>query len=299
MKKIKTFTLLMAGALCLAACGKWDAVSEGYINGYSYSSPIEKNYAQMGSFATTMLTEEADEPILKQYTVYYPNVLEQGDAQWPLVLIANGTGVPASTYKPIFEHMASWGFIAVGCEDEWMGNGLSVCIMLDHMLAENENPQSVFYHKIDTSQVGLCGHSQGGMAVYSAATQYANRTHYKALCMQSASAVMPIETFGPSAVKDIAAPALMMAGTGNADANSLCKHEDMIATYDSIGGVAVMMGRLVGMDHGDVLKRGDAYTTAWMRYWLCGDTEAARCFVGDNAEMLHNSQWQDVKHKNL
>ena len=60
-----------------------------------------------------------------------------------------------------------------------------------------------------------------------------------------------------------------------------------------------MMGRIKGVDHGDVLPRGEAYTTAWMLYWLCNDQEAAQCFVGDDAEMLHNSQWQDVKNKNL
>lgn len=90
-----------------------------------------------------------------------------------------------------------------------------------------------------------------------------------------------------------------MAGTGIVDANSICPLASLQQNYDSIAGQPVMMGRIIGVDHGDVLSRGEAYTTAWMRYWLCGDVEAARCFIGDDAEMFSNTQWQDVKHKNL
>ena len=55
------------------------------------------------------------------------------------------------------------------------------------------------------------------------------------------------------------------------------------------------MGRIKDTDHGDMLPRGDAYMTAWMRYWLCNDTLAARCFVGNEAEITTNKMWQDVK----
>ena len=298
MKKGQILTLLMVGTLCLVACRKWDAVSEGYINGYSYSSPIEKKYAQTGSYTISHYTTQAVEPRIKEYSVWYPSALTASDTVWPLVLLVNGTGVPASTYKPIFEHMASWGFIVVGNEDEWTADGLSVCITLDYILAENENTQSVLYHKIDTSHVGLAGHSQGGAATLAAATLYVNHTHYKALCVQSAGGSFT-DSIPGQAASEIEAPLLMMAGTGNSDANLLCKLEAMQTSYENVHTQPAMMGRLVGMEHGDVLKRGDAYTTAWMRYWLCGDTEAARCFIGDDAEMLHNNQWQDVKHKKL
>ena len=298
MKKIKTLTLLMTGVLCLAACGKWDAVSDGYINGYSYSSPIEKKYAQTGNHAVSHYTAQAVEPRIKEYSVWYPTALTASDTVWPLVLLVNGTGVPASTYKPIFEHMASWGFIVVGNEDEWTADGLSVSITLDYILAENENPQSVLYHKVDTSRVGLAGHSQGGAATLAAATLYANHTHYKALCVQSAGGSFT-DSIPGQAASEIEAPLLMMAGTGNSDANILCTLEAMQTSYDSVGSQPAMMGRLIGMEHGDVLKRGDAYTTAWMRYWLCSDTEAGLCFISDSAEMFSNTAWQDVKHKNL
>lgn len=281
-----------------SACGKWDAVSENFQNGYTYSSPLEKKYAQTGDYDVSHYTAQTTEPRIKEYSIWYPTTLTTNDTIWPVVLLANGTGVPASTYKLIFEHMASWGFIVAGNEDEWTADGLSVCITLDYILAENENPQSVLYHKVDTSRVGLAGHSQGGAATLAAATLYANHTHYKALCVQSAGGSFTDSVPGQAA-SEIEAPLLMMAGTGNSDANLLCKLEAMQTSCDSVRTQPAMMGRLVGMEHGDVLKRGDAYTTAWMRYWLYEDQEAAQCFEGDSAEMFFNTAWQDVKHKNL
>jgi hypothetical protein len=59
------------------------------------------------------------------------------------------------------------------------------------------------------------------------------------------------------------------------------------------------MGRIKEVDHGDVIKRGDAYMTAWMRYWLCDDVKAGSFFLGDHAEMLTNPDWQDVRRKDL
>jgi len=44
-----------------------------------------------------------------------------------------------------------------------------------------------------------------------------------------------------------------------------------------------------------MLIRGDGYLTAWMLYQLKGDDEAAKVFIGEDAEILHNSNWQDVE----
>ena len=35
--------------------------------------------------------------------------------------------------------------------------------------------------------------------------------------------------------------------------------------------------------------------TAWMLYLLQNDTEAGQVFLGEDAEILHNANWQDVE----
>jgi hypothetical protein len=47
-----------------------------------------------------------------------------------------------------------------------------------------------------------------------------------------------------------------------------------------------------------MLKKCDGYMTAWMLYQLKGDTEAAKAFEGNGAEILSNSNWQDIE-KNI
>ena len=59
--------------------------------------------------------------------------------------------------------------------------------------------------------------------------------------------------------------------------------------------LAKLRGRCVGAEHGDMQERTDGYMTAWMLWELQGDEEAARAFVGDDAEILHNEKWQDVE----
>lgn len=55
------------------------------------------------------------------------------------------------------------------------------------------------------------------------------------------------------------------------------------------------MARRVGKDHGDMLRYADGYMTAWFMYYLRGDTEAGQAFFGENAEILFNENWQDIK----
>ena len=299
MKKIRILALLLAGGLCLAACSK-EAVSDGYQDNQTYTSPIEKKYATNGSYAVTHESHDATEPRVGQHQVWYPSEVATSNHRWPVVVLANGSGVNASRYEVIFRHMASWGFIVVGNEDAGSWDGMTTIISLQHVLDLDKDASSPLHGKVDTTAIGLAGHSQGGVAVFNAATMYDLSHLFKAICPQSPTGLELAEAlkwpYHPSLVN---APTLIMAGTGAADSATICPLASMQQNYDSIGGQPVMMGRIKGIDHGDVLSRGEAYTTAWMRYWLCGDTEAARCFVGDDAEMIGNSQWQDVKHKNL
>ena len=272
-------------------------VDEGYQNRFDYQGTLEKKYAYNGQYQIELFTQEDSDERIKLLQVYYPAELKTSQKKWPLVLMANGTGIRASKYKAIFRHLASWGFIVVGNEDEWTWDGKSISKSLDMMLKANADPSSLFYQKVDTANVGLTGHSQGGMCVYTAASLFENSRLYKALCTQSGTATMLVDSLGADFLKDIKAPMLLMGGCGDFDAKALCKLDELQKSYEGIGSEQRIMGRIKGTDHGDMLPRGDAYMTAWMRYWLCGDSEARNCFVGRKAEILSNNRWQDVERK--
>lgn len=56
-----------------------------------------------------------------------------------------------------------------------------------------------------------------------------------------------------------------------------------------------VMARLVDIDHGETYQKADGYMIAWFMYWLKDDLQARSVFFGDNAEILTNTNWQDVK----
>ena len=91
----------------------------------------------------------------------------------------NGTGVGASRYKPVFEHLASWGFIAIGNEDPSTWEGKKADATLVCLLKANEDKSSIFYHKIDLDNIGITGHSQGGVGVYNTINETEQKALYK------------------------------------------------------------------------------------------------------------------------
>lgn len=45
--------------------------------------------------------------------------------------------------------------------------------------------------------------------------------------------------------------------------------------------------------HGEMLYYGDGYVTVWFMWQLQGDQNAAKAFIGDDAEILKNPLYQD------
>lgn len=101
--------------------------------------------------------------------------------------MVNGTGVPASKYEAVLEHLATWGFIVIGNEDASSWDGVSSSASLDFLLTLNDSPDSVFYQKIDTNNIGIAGHSQGGVGAINAASVFENSDIYGSVYVASAT----------------------------------------------------------------------------------------------------------------
>lgn len=237
-----------------------------------------------------------------------------GTGTYPLVIMVNGTGVKASQYTEVFKHLASWGFIVAGNEDENSRSGESSAATLDHLLSLNSDPNSVFCGKIDTAHIGIAGHSQGGVGAINAVTAQANGKLYTAMWTASCTSSYHTANLGADwsyDVSTISIPYLMVAGTGAIDAGNaeskdqkaegaivqgICPLWSLTENFEAIPDtVSKVMARAVGQDHGGMLRYADGYMTAWCMYWLKGDTEAGRAFWGDAAEIRTNTNWQDVR----
>lgn len=140
---------------------------------YEYSNAtgvIEKRYTNMGSSEVLTTEITSDSAQIGKWVIYYPKELEAENKKIPVVLWANGTGSKSGTYKSFLTHLSSWGFISISNDDENSRTGESLNATIDLLLKENENPNSVFYQKIDVENIGIGGHSQGGPAVFNMVT---------------------------------------------------------------------------------------------------------------------------------
>lgn len=283
-------------------------------NYYKFTEPagdVERRFTGLGSHEVASTTYEAGDDLCKQYKVFYPADMTDGE-KYPLVVVVNGTGSTADTYEPQMRHLASWGFIAVGNMDKDTRTGASAAQTLDYALSLNEDSQSPLYGRVDTDHMGIEGHSQGGVGVINAVTAQPNGGLYAAMYTASATGNYWGQNpgFGPEWAYDVTKvgiPYLMTAGTGAFDAGTatdmsategqgIAPLYDMFHNFDAIpSGVPKVMARVVGKDHGDMPACGDAYMTAWFAYWLQGDADAGRAFFGSDAEILANPNWQDVR----
>ena len=71
-----------------------------------------------------------------------------------MVFLLNGTTSTCDLDEPIFEHLASWGFIVVGNTDRNTGLGYSAEWGLELMDKLAADRKSVFFQKIDEENLG-------------------------------------------------------------------------------------------------------------------------------------------------
>lgn len=208
--------------------------------------------------------------------------------------MVNGIGVSASKYPALLEQFASWGFIVIGNEQEfsWQGDGADAS--LDYLLRENENTDSVFYGKVDADNIGIVGHSQGGVGVFNGITIQSHGGIYKAAVALSPTSETVANNLNWSYdISAVSVPMLMITGTAEFEVNSVIPYEELCTMYKKVSGDKGM-ARITDAAHEQTLYRATGYVTAWFTWQLLGDEEAAKVFVGEDAELLSNDLYQDV-----
>jgi hypothetical protein len=271
------------------------AAPNNYTETVKAGGDIERTYLRNGSHKVSYFEQKVDEDFEK-YEVWYPEDLENSDDTYPLIVVLNGTGVKASKYKAQFEHFASWGFVVIGTEEPESWDGVAAESSLAFMLEQNEDSSSIFYHKIDTDNIGAVGHSQGGAGVFNAITEHEHSGMYK-----TAVPVSPTNEEQTAALgwhydlSKVSVPVLLLAGTkGDFEMKYVIPEESMIEMYNKISAPKVM-ARKLDCEHGDMLYGADGYITAWFMWRLQGDKSAAKAFAGDSPEIADNSLYIEQK----
>ena len=241
-----------------------------------------------GPFATVTETnvgpaagEGADGGAPVAFTMFRPKDLAQGGLCHPVVTWGNGTGSNPSLYKVLLNQLASHGFVVIASNSPQvsMGDPPPMLAGVTWVLAQNDDPTSVMYQRIDTTHIGATGHSQGGFATTTAGGD-SHVTTIFALC-------------GASPQRNLHGPALLFCG--GADTTVPCS--TIQNSFDAINKQPVMLASYLTADHASwITFRGttpspvEAAVTAWMRVQLMGDTANRKYFYGSSCTLCSDSR---------
>lgn len=292
--------ILIIGSVALKGLGQFlskiPSVSEDYVSKVQTGGDIEAKYLKMGSHEVDYY-EAAAMMSFQKFELYYPKDIASMD-KLPVVVFVNGTGVKGSKYSALQKHLASWGFITIATEEEHAWNGFSAEMCIRYLETLNtyqeDGKENAFYGKIDMDNIGITGHSQGGIGVINAVTDQKHSDVYKAAVILSSTETDIAKAFlWESDSSLIHANTLMLASTGQTD-SKIAPLENIQKTYQDIpDDVIKVMARRNDCDHGEMLYYADGYVTAWFMWQLQEDMYAASAFTGDEPEIMRNSLYQD------
>lgn len=295
---IVLLAIIIGIAALLKYLGSRPAAPTDYQQSIETGGEIETKYMPNGSFEVSVY-EEPVLQVFKKYVIYYPAELETSGKQYPVIVICNGSGTPISKYPAVPKHYASWGFIVIGTEEENAWNGFGAEMSIRHLQRLNDNEQieegktNIFYQKVDFSNVGIVGHSQGGVGVLNAITAQAHKDVYKAavsLSPTNKELAHALEWDYDATLVNV--PIMLISGEGGGD-DWVVTGEQLENIYDDIADHKIMVRRNNTV-HNEVLYAPNGYVTAWFMWHLQDDQDAAKAFAGEHPEILNNTLYQDV-----
>jgi len=284
--------VLMVGVMIYL--NKKPAAPKNYQKVTKTGGEIEAYYMKNGPYEVSV----KEEPVLlglEKFMVYYPTELESNDEKWPVIVICNGSGTPLSKYTTVAKHYASWGFIVIGTEEKYAWDGSAAEMSIRYLERWNENEsiestKSIFYQKVDFENVGIVGHSQGGVGVINAITATEHKEIYKAaVSLSPTNGVLAHNLMWDYDAGKIEIPIFIISGEGGGD-DWVITGEQLENLYNEIHSQKIATRR-VNTVHNEVLYTPDGYIMAWFMWQLKGDENAAKAFTGNAPELMTNEMY--------
>lgn len=234
---------------------------------------------------SSTIAEEIHEADGRTYYVYFPENTKSSKKTYPVLSWANGTACQPSMYTGMFTELAKGGYIVIASSETMSADGNAQIDALDFVISLNSNSSSSAYKKVNTKQLGVIGHSQGGRSSVNAAVKDS-----RIKCVVSIAGSNFLEEAEPNS-----APTLFIAG-----------EKDMIVSpskwiqpaYDVAKGPAVYAS-LNGAIHTTCCSNPEKYSSYilnWCNAWLKGDAKALATF-SSNGTLASDGNWSDFQHK--
>lgn len=248
-----------------------------------------------------------DPSLSTEHTIFVPQDLKPFSAKKPLPVLVWGNG--ACTNSP-WEHMnflneiASHGFIVLATgvipmDDQPYRGPMSRTEQqiqsIDWIIAQNSDPKSPYYQKIDTKHICVSGMSCGGLQTLFncadpriSALMICNSGLFNQQNANQAVGGMPMPS--KDKLKEIHTPIMYLLGgpTDIAYGNGM----DDFKRIEHVPALAINYP----VGHGGTYRQpnGGEFTIpalAWLKWQLKGDKEAAKMFTGKNPQLLKREKW--------
>jgi hypothetical protein len=271
------------------------------------AGPIEIGYTNPGSWGTTPYVEQLDpdgpdapgQPD-DSYTIYSPQQIGRNGHDHAVIVWGNGTAAQTSGYKPLFDHLTSWGFVVIAPNDNWVGSGAELLQARNLIVLADATSGNRYSSNIDQTSIGVMGHSQGaGGALVAAMDQ---PTHFQSV----ATWALPNTSEWCNPIGELLRPPgqepCRHDPTAGQLANVTAPGFFVIAQTDSWSTLAghnfwtthvsgpAFHGQLRGATHFD-LTTSTGYITAWFRHTLEDDPLAGVAFAGSTPEPGWTDKW--------
>lgn len=208
---------------------------------------------------------------LSLYTVYRPVKLD--GEKLPIVIWGNGTCAQPEGYAALLRYVASQGFFVVAPNSRYVATGMAQVRAIDFAFAANDDPQSPYYQKLDTSRVAAMGHSQGGGATVTTASD----PRVKTVILFNGGMNPPKPYLTISGDRDLGN---RTASAMNMEVQAAPKAAYLF--YHMIPGTGMADGHLTLMTQPERVMEP---TVAWLKFMLLDDAESRAFFVGDTCKL--------------
>lgn len=279
---------------------------------------IEQQFYANGTWAVTVQTGTlCCDSAGNKFDLYYPTSLCAGGFKHPILTWGNGTNGKASDVDYFLKHLASWGFVIIATEDKNTGVGQTILDAANILSAANSNPASIFHNKLDITNIGAFGASQGATGAINALIKSAGTINTvlpielpaqtwcssPANCVDTTNLTTGSVFFVDGSLDPVAPPSQGATVTG----------EQSIAAYYAAvpAGVPKLKATLIGPTHNDVSGQPDCkhaqqpcivgvygylgYPTAWMMDRPQGSVTAHAAFVSGTGEIFSQPlNWEFV-----
>ena len=260
-----------------------------------------------GKYPAMMMTEST----LPTHTVFRPEDLSAWGEDARLPIIAWGNGACANSpweHVNFLSEVASHGFLVVaigpmpeeGERTRDRSTSTQLIDAIDWAIAQNSDPESPYYQKIDTTKIAVSGMSCGGLQTLEVAPDPRITTVgvFNSGILPTAGSGMPgMPALNKDHLEKIHTPTLYLLG-GESD----IAYNNGMDDYKRINHVPVYVANM-DVGHGGTYREphGGEFArvaTAWYQWQLKDDREAAKLFIGNPSELSKSTVWT-VESKNI